>query len=339
MALKQLFALTVFAKNGLLPAFFSSKKFKNIAVPLSIVCSLTIALWAPLVQSHSVNSLYDISYMITNWFRIAEGQLPYRDFILVHNPGSFLWGGLLFRLFGASYFVVISWMCFVNLISVFLISRVLERLNIHPLFRLILLPLSSCALPYSVVASPNYDADATFAILLSLLFLLSLIKSSRNTPSIWIFLGVVAVLPFTIKQNYGGAFLLSVVIALVLVRRFLSLTYFLLGSILSISLLAVVMLFNGMLHNWWTYSVLFAAKNRLGNPFSPLDNLIKHPNILEIGLTTLAFVLIYRNAIKSFNNHRIFAAILVVLNMPTAKFLGESLIRFLQQYSAEGDLL
>ena len=111
--------------------FFESSNFSAGFSLFSYLCSLLVAFALPLIQSHKTNSIYDISYMITNWYRITEGQLPYRDFILVHNPGSFLIGGLLFKIFGTSYLVVVAWMCFVNLLTLFVISRILFKFKIN----------------------------------------------------------------------------------------------------------------------------------------------------------------------------------------------------------------
>src|SRR5579862_4248790 len=60
-------------------------------------------------QNSRVAVLWDLGYLLdTNW-RIALGQMPYRDFPLVHAPLTFLIQAGLIRLCGRHFLLVIAY--------------------------------------------------------------------------------------------------------------------------------------------------------------------------------------------------------------------------------------
>jgi hypothetical protein len=289
--------------------WLSNSQFFN---SLSFFLAISIALTIPLFQTQNINALYDISYMITNWYRIAEGQIPYRDFILVHNPGSFILGGLLFKVFGNSYYVVLSWMCFVNLTSLLLLRKILNKLKISEIQYSTVTLLLSFVLPYSISALPNYDGDSTFAVLICLFLFIHLISTKSTNWLAWFSFGVVGVLPFTIKQNIGVAFVISIILALCAGRYFRQVSQFIGGIAFTLVILATTMSFLGMLENWWNYSIVFAAQSRLGDPLIHLKILPGQPQFVSLVLAVLSTFFLYTRTFSSLTSRRVITLMFLV---------------------------
>ena len=298
----------------------------------SFFLSIGIALVIPLFQSQNINSLYDISYLITNWYRIAEGQIPYRDFILVHNPGSFIIGGLLFKAFGNSYYVVLSWTCFVNLFALLSLRRILIKLKLSEIERSTLTILLSFVLPYSISALPNYDADSTFAVLLCLLLFIHLILAKSTSWLAWFSFGVLSVLPFTIKQNIGLAFVFSMVLVLCIGGYFRELLQFIGGIATTLVILAFAMSLLEILGDWWNYSIVFAAKSRLDNPLIHLKGLPGHPQFMALVLSILSTLFLYLKFSKSLVQQRLLIPVFILFTFPALLILGENAIGYIRVF-------
>jgi hypothetical protein len=170
-------------------------------------------------RNTQVGVLVDLGYVVNIATRIALGDAPYRDFPLAQAPGSFLTQALLIKLFGPHYFIQIAYASVVGgaaTVLAFLIARRLlagavpEPDGLAAVLTVPLIPLGI----YAVVPNPFYDPDACFAGLATI----GLLLFARDRPAIWHFVaaGAIATLPLFIKQNIGGAFLLSLVGVLVI---------------------------------------------------------------------------------------------------------------------------
>lgn len=184
----------------------------------SIATSLFAAtvLWV-FWQNSRVAVLWDLGYLLNTSHRIAIGQIPYRDFSLVHPPITFLIQAAIERLFGRHYECVIAYAAIASGIASILIWRII--LNIfedQPRARLSAL-LLSMPLPmlsiYSVYPHPIYDSDATLAVLVSILLLQHACSSPASRPS-RLAAGASCALPLFVKQNIGLPFLAAVLFAL-----------------------------------------------------------------------------------------------------------------------------
>ena len=264
---------------------------------MTLSISLVIAITIPLFASHYVNSVYDTTYFLTNGLRISLGQIPYKDFILVHNPGSFLIIGLLFKLFGTNYLILIVWICLVQVFSVFIINEILKKFEVNIKVRRILLIFASFAMPYSVVAANNYDSDSSFFVLLSILILIKSLEkpNSKNM----LLLGVITFIPFVIKQNVGGVFILAMCLIVRKNFEFSQQKYYAIGlSLTGGNFLAYIYIW-GDLANWWKYSVRFAAQQRLGDPLGPLKIIENSPYETKIVLLITLITILYQLFFKS----------------------------------------
>lgn len=314
------------SENSVFSALHHSKlAFLNAFTAL---LSCTIACAIPLFQTSNVSALYDISYMVTNWYRIAEGQIPYRDFILLPNLGHFLIGGLLFKLFGTSYFVVLIWMCFVNLVSILVLRRILKILGLSVIQCSFSSLVLSFMLPYSISALPNYDADSSFLIILCIYFLMHLVSIKSLSRFAWFSLGVAGLVPFMIKQNVGIAFLVALVLALAIGLQLKQLSFFIAGTVLTIGVLALVMSLLGILANWWNYVFIFAADSRLGDPLKDLKSLPGNPQFITLVFAVFSLIFFFKVRLISHEHQLVLSLLIVALSCMAYFSLCESLIEY-----------
>ena len=120
--------------------------------------------------------LWDASYTLDTSFRIALGQMPYRDFPLVHAPLTFLIQAAIMRLTGRVFFHHVLYAALVNGVAAVLAWRIAlhtlrGRMSAAWLVSLLLAaPLIPLGV-YSILPFPSYDCDTAFSLLI-VLFLL-----------------------------------------------------------------------------------------------------------------------------------------------------------------------
>ncbi len=169
-------------------------------------------------QNSRLTVLYDLCGVLENAARMAQGDLPYRDFPFPYAPLTFLTQAAIIRLTGAVFWHQIVYCCVVAGLATVLAWRILiyifqDRLPNPRLTAFLLsLPLTILGV-YCIFPHPFYDPDATFVMLLIIFLLLRL--EAKGFPSIrTFFLGSLLVIPLFVKQNIGIAFFGSTGIAL-----------------------------------------------------------------------------------------------------------------------------
>jgi hypothetical protein len=192
-----------------------------LAAALLFLATAAFVLW----QNSRVAVLWDLGYLLDSSWRIALGQVPYRDFPFAHAPLTFLIQSGLIRLGGRHYFLPVAYTALAGGLASVLTWRILVRTirgaALSGCTRWLLALAMAAPLPvlgiYSVYPHPIYDCDCTLALLVALLLLARL-----QFPETGIHLmaplaaGAATVLPLFFKQNVGLAFL-SVVAAGMLV--------------------------------------------------------------------------------------------------------------------------
>ena len=76
---------------------------RRIQISLGITLFAATAAFV-LWQNAHVAVLWDLSYLLDSSYRIALGQIPYRDFPFAHAPITFLLQAAILRLTGRAYF-------------------------------------------------------------------------------------------------------------------------------------------------------------------------------------------------------------------------------------------
>ena len=230
-------------------------------------------------QNRQVAILWDLGYLLDTSWRISLGQLPYRDFPLVHPPLTFLVQAGLIHLFGRVSFVQQLYAAFMGGLATLLTWRLLLTiLQPKPWHRLSAFLLASPLVfvgIYGIYPHPIYDCDCALAILFALWMFT---RSSRPTSGTLqhALTGAGLILPIFFKQNIGLPFALVAAVGLASVWLTQSLHARRLNppenrSILTIlaamatTALAALLLLQATvgLQNYLRWTVHFAASRRL----------------------------------------------------------------------------
>jgi hypothetical protein len=267
------------------------------AAALGVGTAATI-LW----QNAHIVVLWDFSYVLDSAVRMADGQMPYRDFPFVHAPLTFLIQAAILRLFGRVFFhhalyaamaggasTVLAW----RMALATLRGRVRAAWTISVLLAAPLIVLGI----YCVVPLPNYDCDCGISILAAVWLLQRLAEEThpshknngvarvghpnpskaKDLPQGFA-AGVAACMPLFFKQNIGLPFLLAVASAAawVLVMRTLPrrrsdetararapLVALFAGAAAALLMVALLLHFTAGIHNYLHWTIQFAAQRRL----------------------------------------------------------------------------
>jgi hypothetical protein len=238
-------------------------------------------------QNSRVAVLWDLGYLLDTSWRMALGQMPYRDFPLVHGPLTFVLQAALMRLAGRHYLVPVAYAAIAGGAGTVLTWRIVLRvlrgaavfaLAAWPVALLLAAPVTVLGI-YSVYPHPIYDCDCALAILISVLLLTSLATTGEtpgSTRSLPVAAGAATVLPVFFKQNLGVPFLAAVGagVLLLLVLEFLkarsvaralrSQSAFVLAGMASALFLGLATIAGTAgIDNYLHWTVQFAAQRRL----------------------------------------------------------------------------
>jgi len=200
-------------------------------VDLLTACLLFLATSGFVVwQNSQIAILWDLSYLLDTSWRIALGQVPYRDFPIVHPPLTFLIQAAIMRIAGRHYFLHVGYAALIGGLGTVIAWRILFRILLGrveaawSVSLLLVAPLTVLGI-YSVYPHPIYDCECALWILVALLLLQRTSSDEPEHPETlrnwkqWLrpgFTGAALVLPIFIKQNMGLPFLLAVVAGILL---------------------------------------------------------------------------------------------------------------------------
>ena len=247
-----------------------------ITASLLFLAAAAIVVW----QNSRLAVLWDLSYILENAHRIAQGQIPYRDFPFPYAPLTFLIQAALIKLGGRVFWHTTVYCAVLNGLATVLTWRILVNVlrdrgsKSRWLAILLTLPLVPLGI-YSIFPHPFYDPDCTFAILVAICLLQ---KSGRAAlkPDGWsswlwpLLAGAALVVPLFVKQNTGLALIVSAIPATVLLigiaiaRRESSRQYALTitGAALAFGLGLLLISLTAGLKNYWHWTIQFAASRR-----------------------------------------------------------------------------
>lgn len=258
-----------------------------------------IAVFLLWMQTHKILALFDFTYYTDNAVRILNGQVPYRDFTLFANPGSFYELAGVFAVFGTTYEAVFLLMAAQTIIVCILVGLICFELfrgvqQKYLVFAGLTASSVSVANVYFLFNQPYYDASATVAILLSMFLI---IKSSAGNPnksryqSLWSFLAGSSVLwPFLYKQTFGiawcGLLLLGWAVALIGGKIKSNVTPYVIGFSLTAFLCLFYLVANDAVGDWFEQTISYPLTIRNSSFFQLFDELksLERPFLLLIGL-------------------------------------------------------
>jgi hypothetical protein len=236
-------------------------------------------------QNTHIAVLWDLSYLLDTSWRIAIGQVPYRDFPLVHPPLTFVIQALIMRVFGRMYLWPVLHAALVGGLGTVVAWRIALRVlsykvrYLWPISLLLAAPLVFLGI-YGIYPHPIYDCDCAFAIVVALYSIQRLDKQDAaqgwRTWAKPALAGFAVVLPVFFKQNMGGPFLLVVVagvvflLAIGVIRRSTDdlsfravLLRFLTMAIACLAAGLLILQSTVGLNNYLQWTVHFAAQRRL----------------------------------------------------------------------------
>jgi hypothetical protein len=301
-----------------------------IAATLLFLATAGFVLW----QNSQIAILWDLSYLLDTSWRIALGQLPYRDFPLVHPPLTFLIQAAMMRLAGRHYELHIAYAALVGglgsvvawrIVLRILIDKIGEASSAWTVSLLLAAPLTVLGV-YSVYPHPIYDCDCAFAILIAIFLLQRLSRNeSPDVPGFrgWaqpVLAGAALVVPVFFKQNIGLPFLLAVVLGMFLLlaagwiekarggelksKPCTAVLLCVLAGIAIASLAAIVAIQAAVgLGNYLHWTVQFAAQRRLPG-FGDMLGVYEQPSFAwtlpcaGLGLVLLCLPLVHRTWVR-----------------------------------------
>jgi hypothetical protein len=237
-----------------------------------------VVLW----QNAHLAVLWDASYTLDTSFRIALGQMPYRDFPLVHSPLTFLIQASIMRLTGRVFFHHVLYAALINGLATVLAWRIALRTlqgrlrAAWPNSLLLAAPLIPLGV-YSILPFPSYDCDSAFSILLVIFLLQRLPDDSAASNSRLRFFatGAALLLPLFFKQNIGLPFL-AAAFALILLLMLLpqlrrasaspstpALGALLAGAVTTLVAASLLLHFTAGVGNYLHWTIQFASQRRL----------------------------------------------------------------------------
>jgi hypothetical protein len=270
-----------------------------IAAALLFLSTAAFVWW----QNSRVAILWDLEYLLDTSWRIALGQIPYRDFPLVHPPLTFVLQAVLMRLAGRHYMVPVAYASIAGGAGTVLTWRIVLRVvrgaavftsAWWPVALILAAPLTVLGV-YSVYPHPIYDCDCALAILLALLLLTTLATTGNDAGSsraLPVAAGAATVLPVFFKQNMGLPFLAAVGagVLLLLVLEFLKSrslrralrsqsALVLAGMAFALSLTLAAIASTAGIGNYLHWTVQFAAQRRLPG-LAPMLSVYREPSLL-----------------------------------------------------------
>jgi hypothetical protein len=233
-----------------------------VAVAL-FVATAGVVLW----QCGRVGVMWDISYMLDSSWRMALGQMPYRDFPFVHPPLTFLMQAAVMRVTGRVFFhhelyaavvaglgTVVTW----RIVLRSLWGRVEGAWGMAALLAMPLVVLGV----YGIFPTPFYDCDCVFLVLVTV-WMLGMMEVSAG----WAFgAGMMAVAPVFCKQNIGVPFLLVVLLGAAgmwVVQRRRVFGMVLAGAAVAMAAALGVLHWTAGIGNYVYWTVTFAGQRRL----------------------------------------------------------------------------
>jgi hypothetical protein len=253
-------------------------------------CALFFATAAfVLWQNAHVAMLWDLSYLLDSSYRMAIGQVPYRDFPFAHPPLTFLLQALSIHLLGRVYWHVIVYAALSGAIANLLTWRILLRLlpadvsHSRTIAALLTLPLIVLGIT-SIYPHPVYDNDCILAILFALFCLQ---RISAAAPIRNLLTGAALTPPLFFKQNIGLLFLaaaLGILALLAIVKRLhrepiRAEILTLLGAFVTLSLAILTIHLTAGLHHYLYWTITFAAQKRLPS-FASMLGVYREPQLL-----------------------------------------------------------
>ena len=284
------------------------KKSSIFPVLSYILVSLTLVIF----QSSRRFSLWDFANYTDLGIRIAKGQIPYIDFPLYTQPGSFYEIAFFTKFLGQNIYVIylpiVLKLALLGVLVNLILNKVLLFYGKTSILKRILIMVGMSFLnPWFIVPQPTYDADLAFAVILSFfLVLISLDlkdKSITRTSKVSLYSLIIisAWLPFFYKQTSGLIWIILIHIFVIIFKRHLPkylVTSLLVGDSLILTIFYLFQEKYNLVSYWINDAIKYPSEVRLTSSRSPLNQLLQIGDYKIDLITILIFTFILFLAIK-----------------------------------------
>jgi hypothetical protein len=256
-------------------------------------------------QNQKIIALFDFTYFTDIGIRINNGQIPYRDFPLAANPGSFYIIGIILHFFPSNYLPILIYMGIQSTIIIactsWILSTQIKTFNTSKMSLALLFFLAPLNI-YGIFHQPYYDADSIFFVIVGVTLILFLNNRSNN--KLEVLLGVILFLPFFFKQNIGLPWILYwVVVGSIAFYRKpnerIKIRNVFLGTFMSTSIFFSWLTSKGIFDNWWYWTISRPLEMRNSSFFILIEALRPFEKALII---MIACYIILRNMGNEFIN-------------------------------------
>lgn len=220
-------------------SFKNSFTYKNIIIRTLIFLSLIIILI--FFYTRGV-VFYDEGYILNSALRIAHGQIPYRDFDAAYPPFSIIYTAFFLKLFGESVLSGKIAALLITLFSLYAIYKVLRLFKVN----FILIYISMLYFIGWGPAHVNFPSPTMFAVCFLFYIILFYLLGIKNKEKKYFYLtGIMVVLGFLSKQNFGAGLFLAIIITFIFTHITNKKAYFLsfLLGVITTTLLFTIILF------------------------------------------------------------------------------------------------
>ena len=302
-------------KSSATSTVYSATSFENqlliTTIEWLIAAGLAAATAAIVIwQNAHLAVLWDLSYVLDHSYRIALGDVPYRDFPFVHPPLTFLIQAAIIKLTGRVYWHHVAYCAIASGLGTLLSWRIMRRTlcevqHGRMLAVLLTVPLIPLGI-YCVFPHPFYDPDCSLAILISLLLLLCADERPHSV-LMSLLAGVSLTIPLFVKQNTGLAFLLSslgLTTALAIWRKLKHepIRHYVIEIVTALVAIGIAIL---LIHriaglgNYWHWTIRFAAQRRTPARSEMLEIYTDKMNLVWFGLIVAAIIITWSNRNRS----------------------------------------
>lgn len=256
---------------------------------LPILSYILVALSLILFQSSRRFSLWDFANYTDLGIRIANSQIPYLDFPLYTQPGSFFEIAFFTKFLGqniyAIYFPIVLKIILLGIMINFILKNVFKSyIDFSILKRILAMTGMAFLNPWFIVPQPTYDADLAFAIVLGFsLVLVSLdlknsLKSNTNKFAFYCLFVFCTWSPFFYKQTSGFVWLLLIHFFLLLFVRHLPkylVPTLLIGDTFILTVFYLLQQKYNLVTNWIDDAIRYPSEVRLISSRSPFNQLLQ----------------------------------------------------------------
>ena len=280
---------------------------------------------------------YDEGFILHAAQRVIQGELPYRDFDLIYTPGTVFLTAAAFKIFGESILAGRVLALLVSLLTGYLVFKICYRTTKNNF-------VSFLALLIYLVWGPthiNFPWPSMFALTAGLATLLA-------WPN-FLVVGLMTLITLILKQNFGIAVFLTVIIQMSLmgqigkIRQFRNFSKFIFGFSVGTLVFLIYLLstgsLEGFLNNFYFYTVKrFLLEGVASTSFptglkgifyllpvtisvAAIFLLRKKPKMLIFPLFTLLF---YLFGIRPTSDYPHLSVLMAITGIPLALILGNS---------------